>query len=68
MYSRSGDIVEPIIKPQWYMNCKPLAEEAIKVRRRSLFYLIDAEAQRSAPNLASSRSRPRPLSTSGIDG
>ncbi|KAJ7771844.1 tRNA synthetases class I-domain-containing protein [Mycena metata] len=27
--SKSGDIIEPIIKPQWYVKCQPLAEEAI---------------------------------------
>ena len=30
--SKSGDIIEPMLKPQWWVNCKPLAEEAIKVR------------------------------------
>ena len=29
--SKSGDVVEPLIKPQWWVNCQPLAEEAIKV-------------------------------------
>lgn len=29
-YSKSGDIIEPVLKPQWWVNCKPLAEEAIK--------------------------------------
>ena len=29
--SKSGDVIEPILKPQWWVNCKPLAEEAIKV-------------------------------------
>ncbi|KAJ6589846.1 tRNA synthetases class I-domain-containing protein [Mycena vulgaris] len=28
--SKSGDVIEPLIKPQWYVRCKPLAEEAIK--------------------------------------
>ncbi|ESK83669.1 valine-trna ligase [Moniliophthora roreri MCA 2997] len=27
--SKSGDIIEPVLKPQWWVNCKPLAEEAI---------------------------------------
>jgi valyl-tRNA synthetase len=31
MSSKSGDIIEPVLKPQWWVNCKPLAEEAIKV-------------------------------------
>ena len=29
--SKSGDVIEPILKPQWWVNCKPLAEEAVKV-------------------------------------
>ena len=31
--SRSKDIVEPLIKPQWYMRCtaRQMAEEAVKV-------------------------------------
>lgn len=29
--SKSGDIIEPVLKPQWWVDCKPLAEEAIKV-------------------------------------
>jgi valyl-tRNA synthetase len=32
-YSKSGDIIEPILKPQWWVDCKPLAEEAIKRSR-----------------------------------
>jgi valyl-tRNA synthetase len=35
-FSKSGDIIEPMLKPQWWVNCKPLAEEAIKVSRCSL--------------------------------
>ncbi|KAG8215823.1 tRNA synthetases class I-domain-containing protein [Butyriboletus roseoflavus] len=31
--SKSGDIIEPILKPQWWVKCKPLAEEAIKRSR-----------------------------------
>ena len=30
--SKSGDVIEPLLKPQWWVNCTPLAEEAIKVR------------------------------------
>jgi valyl-tRNA synthetase len=30
-HSKSGDVIEPVLKPQWWVNCKPLAEEAIKV-------------------------------------
>ncbi|KAI0933300.1 hypothetical protein AcV7_004807 [Taiwanofungus camphoratus] len=31
--SKSGDIIEPVLKPQWWVNCKPLAEEALKRTR-----------------------------------
>ncbi|KAH9916527.1 tRNA synthetases class I-domain-containing protein [Fomitopsis serialis] len=31
--SKSGDVIEPILKPQWWVNCKPLAEEAIRRTR-----------------------------------
>ena len=29
--SRSGDIIEPLIKPQWYVECKDIAQKMIKV-------------------------------------
>ncbi|CCL98448.1 uncharacterized protein FIBRA_00446 [Fibroporia radiculosa] len=28
--NKSGDVIEQILKPQWWVNCKPLAEEVIK--------------------------------------
>ncbi|KAI9293757.1 valyl-tRNA synthetase [Neoconidiobolus thromboides FSU 785] len=28
--SRSGDVIEPLLKPQWWVNCKEMAAEAIK--------------------------------------
>ncbi|KAJ6465158.1 tRNA synthetases class I-domain-containing protein [Mycena vitilis] len=31
--SKSGDVVEPVLKPQWWVDCKPLADEAIKRTR-----------------------------------
>lgn len=31
--SKSGDIIEPVLKPQWWVNCTPLAKEAIRVGR-----------------------------------
>ncbi|KAG6885779.1 hypothetical protein C0993_009884 [Termitomyces sp. T159_Od127] len=30
---KSGDLIEPVLKPQWWVNCKPLAEEAMKRTR-----------------------------------
>jgi valyl-tRNA synthetase len=35
-HSKSGDMIEPVLKPQWWVNCKPLAKEAIKVCHPSL--------------------------------
>ena len=29
--SRSKDIVEPLIKPQWYVDCQEMADMAVKV-------------------------------------
>ncbi|KAF9458072.1 tRNA synthetases class I-domain-containing protein [Collybia nuda] len=31
--SKSGDLIEPVLKPQWWVNCQPLAEEAVKRTR-----------------------------------
>ncbi len=28
--SRSGDVIEPIMKPQWWVNCQPLAAKVIE--------------------------------------
>ncbi|KAJ0873080.1 putative valine--tRNA ligase [Helianthus annuus] len=29
--SRSNDVVEPVIKPQWYVNCNGIAKESLDV-------------------------------------
>ena len=29
--SRSKDVIEPLLKPQWYANCKDMAEKAVNV-------------------------------------
>src|SRR3546814_3330720 len=35
--SRSKDIIEPLLTPQWYVNCKPMAERACAaVRNKEL--------------------------------
>ncbi|KAH8113121.1 tRNA synthetases class I-domain-containing protein [Phellopilus nigrolimitatus] len=31
--AKSGDVIEPVLKAQWWVNCKPLAEEAVKRTR-----------------------------------
>ena len=30
--SRSKDIVEPLLKPQWYVKCDEMAAKAVEVR------------------------------------
>lgn len=32
--SKSGDIIEPIMKPQWWVNCKPMAEAAVEAVKK----------------------------------
>ena len=27
--TRTGDIVEPLLKPQWYVDCKEMAARAV---------------------------------------
>lgn len=40
--SRSGDIVEPIIKPQWWVDCKPLAKQAVEaVEKQNMIIVPD---------------------------
>ncbi|KAI9432156.1 hypothetical protein BJY52DRAFT_1231946 [Lactarius psammicola] len=45
--SKSGDVIEPVLKPQWWVNCKPLAEEAIKLwwGHRCPAYFVRIEGQ-----------------------
>jgi len=38
--SRSKDIVEPIIKPQWYMKCDDLAKKAIEAVKTGQLKII----------------------------
>jgi valyl-tRNA synthetase len=41
--SRSKDIIEPILKPQWYVNCKNMAQRSIDaVRSKELKILPEA--------------------------
>eukprot|EP01116_Phalansterium_solitarium_P015740 TRINITY_DN3506_c0_g1_i1.p1 TRINITY_DN3506_c0_g1~~TRINITY_DN3506_c0_g1_i1.p1 ORF type:complete len:1121 (+),score=466.98 TRINITY_DN3506_c0_g1_i1:209-3364(+) len=43
MCSRSKDIIEPMLKPQWYVNCKNMADRAIKVVESGELEIIPAE-------------------------
>ncbi|EIM85152.1 uncharacterized protein STEHIDRAFT_169949 [Stereum hirsutum FP-91666 SS1] len=42
---KSGDIIEPILKPQWWVNCKPLAEEAIKRTRAGELHVAPKQSE-----------------------
>lgn len=33
--AKSGDVIESVMKPQWWVSCKGMADEAIKVSSRS---------------------------------
>jgi len=39
---RSGDVVEPLLKQQWWMNCKPSAEEAVKAAKDGRLTILPA--------------------------
>lgn len=38
--SRSGDVIEPLLKPQWWVNCKSMAARAVKAVREGELRLI----------------------------
>lgn len=40
--SRSKDVIEPFLKPQWYVNCKPMAERAVKAVETGELEIIPA--------------------------
>jgi valyl-tRNA synthetase len=44
--SRSKDIIEPIIKPQWWVNCKDLAAKSVEAVRSKELELIPSEFDR----------------------
>lgn len=41
--SRSGDIVEPMLLPQWWMNCKELAKRAVEAARTDELEIVPAQ-------------------------
>jgi len=38
--SRTGDVVEPLLKPQWYVNCDSMAKASIKAVEKGELELI----------------------------
>ncbi|PFH46539.1 hypothetical protein AMATHDRAFT_69603 [Amanita thiersii Skay4041] len=43
--SKSGDVIEPVLKPQWWVNCKPLAEEAIKRTKAGELVILPKQSE-----------------------
>ena len=40
IYIRSGDIVEPMLKPQWWVDCKVMAERSINAVRSGELQIV----------------------------
>ena len=40
MCSRSKDIIEPLLKSQWYVNCKEMSERAVKVVKEKTLKIV----------------------------
>lgn len=38
--SRSKDIVEPLLKPQWYVSCSKMAKEALEFEEREQLRIL----------------------------
>ena len=41
--SRSKDIIEPVLKPQWWVNCQGMAQDAIKAVQDGSLEIIPSE-------------------------
>ncbi|EPR79857.1 Valyl-tRNA synthetase [Spraguea lophii 42_110] len=48
--SRSGDIVEPVMKDQWWMNCNEMARKALEVVESGEIELLPVEAFKTWKN------------------
>ena len=44
--SRSGDIIEPLLIPQWYVNCKDMADRAIQAVKSSELKIYPASGEK----------------------
>lgn len=44
--SRSGDVVEPLIKPQWWVSCRPLADKAIEAVKSQGMVIVPGQSER----------------------
>ena len=46
LHSRSKDIVEPLLKPQWYVNCQEMAAKAVKVSYlHAIIHLLNVQME-----------------------
>jgi len=43
---KTNDIIEPIIKPQWYVNCKDMAERSVSAVRNKELEIIPESYER----------------------
>ncbi len=41
--SRTKDIIEPMLKPQWWVNCKGMADKAVQVVKDGELEILPAE-------------------------
>jgi len=57
--SRSGDVIEPVIRPQWWVKCKSMADRALKVVETGALEIIPVRthATRSAASAGARRGR-----------
>ncbi|KAJ1983587.1 valine--tRNA ligase [Dimargaris cristalligena] len=44
--SKTGDIIEPLMKPQWYVRCHDMAQEAMRVVREGQLSIMPATSER----------------------
>lgn len=44
--SRSGDVVEPLIKPQWWVSSRPLANGAVEAVKKQGMVIAPAQSER----------------------
>ncbi len=44
--SRSGDVIEPLLRPQWFLRCEDMAKRALEAVENGEL-LLEPESQRS---------------------
>ena len=45
--SRTGDIVEPLLKPQWYVDCTEMASRAVAAVRNGELAILPKEHEQT---------------------